>query len=814
MSIEHMTRNTLVCVFFLLLSINSYSQEILQERLLEYNENVIEEKIYLHTDRSYYGIGETIWYQAYLTIGNENKPSNVSSTAYIQLYNSSDNLVSEQVIRMNYGLAKGNINLDTLLAPGGYKLVAFTNWMKNFGPEQVFQKPIYILPTEIEELDPVIQQETNIDLQFFPEGGNLLDGIPTKVAFKAIGPDGLSRDVKGVIEAKKSGQQTAFETQHKGMGTVFMTPIYGEKYEATVEGFGTFKLPEVYREGISLRVQTLNDSTLKVSVFNKSSQSPNTKLQLNAHQSGYTFYSANFDANRLLTVLEIPTGELSSGLAKITVLNSKNKPLAERLVFVENDLETIQLSSNKASYNKREKVTLSLGFENMAEDSLSAMLSLNVLDIGQTIDKRPSTSIYANLLLTSELSGFIEQPTYYFDTDNEKRKGHLDLVMLTHGWRKYDWKNVLDQVYPNYSYEPERGVSVKGQMLRLYSKKKAVANSEISIVNQKNISDPIRVDSTDINGFFEINDLLVYNNDTIIFKGNRKKDKTDIRFVVDSSSVPIELTNSFKPQMVQEDLKSGINSLITRNSIDDAYRFLIDSTATLLDDVIVEGYAYAGRVEQKEALERTVWGRGDRAVDFNDPMFQGQFDPIAALRGKLPGLRIEGNAVAGYNIALRTTGVRQIPPLILLDDVPVNLDLLTSIPVDQIERVVAYSSLAKSAIFGADGAGGVLAFYRKQDLNLESKIEENGVLVTTIGNAYVRPDEFYAPKYDVKRPEHLKPDQRILLHWQPLLPLIRGEKQEVEFYATDRETTLLINVEGITIEGQPITKQKLIKVGQ
>jgi hypothetical protein len=169
--------------------------------------------------------------------------------------------------------------------------------------------------------------------------------------------------------------------------------------------------------------------------------------------------------------------------------------------------------------------------------------------------------------------------------------------------------------------------------------------------------------------------------------------------------------------------------------------------------------------------------------------------------------------LGSYNISIRQTGrLNPSPPFFLLDDVPVSIDLITSLNVSQVERVVLFKGLSASAMFGQDGVGGVLAFYTNTDIKSKNNREDQkGLFVAKIPNAYQRTREFYAPKYDVKKPEHIKPDRRILIHWQPMINVETSKSAEIEFYTSDLATSIMINVQGITLNGVPYSKSITIE---
>lgn len=798
-----------IAILFIALGISySYGQNKAVEQIIEkvdlFTKGLPQEKIFLHTDRAYYGSGETIWFQSYAAAGSANLPSTLSQTVYTQLIDSNDSLIYQVVTESINGFGSGYIDLPPNLADGKYQLVSFTNWMKNFGEEYFFRKAIRIVNNDVEVLTSAVAQQ-NIDLQFFPESGNLVDQIPTKIAFKAIDENGLGVNIKGKILGS-NGEEYDLVSDYDGMGQFFLTPTLGVTYYGQIEGIDEqFPLQEVQKEGFSLRTSQTQSDPLKITTLRNGRPDAGSQLQLIIHQRGRVLYSVEINQKGSISIAEVPTEKFPLGIVSITLFDEKGvEPLAERLVFVENLSSQISISQLKKEYGIRDEVNLELALSSAQSDSLSGVFSVSVIDLNQSLELEPERTVLTELLLNSDLKGHISNPSYYFDPENSKRKEHLDLVMLTHGWRRFVWNEILNEDIPAIDYVMEKGVQLKGQIVREFSNDKAEANASVSLINPA--LGIFLETETDRNGEFSFEDLGLTEDDDVILKAERQRgNKTNVTYLIDSTT--FKTGYSRYHEKYEEQLETGMFLLgkKTRDKIDSAYAYLYDSSAIMLGDFVLEGTRVA---DEETQLKETSFGKGTDAIDFDNPMFMGQFDPIGALRGKFPGVDISGFP-GSYNVSIRQAGrINPSPPLFLLDDVPVSIDLINSMSIDQIEKVVLFKGLSSAAVlFGESGVGGVLAFYTKKGADSPSKsLPNTGVITRKVPNAYQLTREFYAPKYETKKPEHIRPDRRILLHWQPMLELNNWDKAKLKFWTSDLETTMLINIQGLTYLGEPISQ--------
>ena len=302
------------------------------------------EKAYIHLDRSYYAPGETFWFKTYLTAGPFHQTSTLSNTIYIELIDNDRQIIKHHRIFSPDGFASGYLTFPDSIPPGSYLLRAYTNWMRNSEEEYFFHKQITIV-SGIEEKGENEFPKDVIDLQFFPEGGNLIEGLMNKLAFKAIGRDGWSRNVTGEI-LENGNIIREFKSNHLGMGVFAFIPEKGKNYQARVKETGqTIQLPNSLASGILLSVTNSPKSNDLLIKIQSSKNSELKQVLLLAQTRGLVGATSRIDLSNKISFSKIPKKEFPSGITQITVMDEEGNPLSERLVFID-DQAQIQISVN------------------------------------------------------------------------------------------------------------------------------------------------------------------------------------------------------------------------------------------------------------------------------------------------------------------------------------------------------------------------------------------------------------------------------------------------------------------------------------
>lgn len=763
------------------------------ELLRKFTEEFPQEKIYLHTDKPYYLAGETIWFQAYVTAGSFHQLSPLSKTAYVEFINSGNEFVSRHMVRVEQGLGRGQLVLPPYLATGSYQLRAYTNWMRNFAEEFYFKKEVKVWNVQEPETgDRAVSND--IDLQFFPEGGNWVAGIKSNVAFKAIGTDGLHRDVSGKVVDARGLVVAEFVSTHLGMGQFSMTPKLNETYRAHLNELDkVFTLPPVSETGFAVTLIPKFDAQEMTLKLQSTSQTPNREaITLVVHNRGIPAFIAQVNLTNNLYFVKIPKAKLLHGLAHVTLFDASGRPRASRLFFTPhpNPL-SIEVTTVQAQAQTRKPTVVEIHTRNANLEPVQAFVSLAATNAQEVISDNMEMNIENYLLLQSDVQGHIENPGYYFDRANPDRLEKLDVLLLTQGWKRFDWEQLIANQWPPIRHGIEQGINVQGTLQDDLTKK-GVEGGKVSYVPVAGSSE-IAVVPTGKDGRFIFDALTFYDSAAIVLQGRNKKDKPFVLLELDPIYPVVE--TFFKPRLVfnsqSEFERSIIKNGLERKKIDAAYGFGDDVT-------VLEGVEINDRKIDETKANRVYEGATKTIRASEVPGAVNLFHPLELLRS-VAGVQLRPNP-PGYDVLIRGVGTfgGGTTPLILLDNVPVNIVTLNQIPVESIESVDLFSG-AQATVFGSQGGNGVIAFFSKKGFTRPA--EAKGILTARMGG-YLVPADFYVPKYDVAKPEHVKPDRRTTVFWNPAIQTDANGFARIEFFNGDEVTTVRLQAEGITPDGQ------------
>ena len=329
------------------------------------------EKAYLQFDKPYYAAGDTIYFKAYVTLGERHQLSDLSGILHVDLINTNNKIDQSIKLQLVNGLAWGDFLLPDSLPKGNYRIRAYTQWMRNDIDIAFFERVIPVGSDEkekiAESMPSGIKSNTKPDVQFFPEGGSLVSGIRSKIAFKAIGTNGKGIDVSGVVLDNNNTEVGRFASTHLGMGYFYLLPEEGKSYTAKLTYADgrqdVAKLPDAEASGLVLTVN--NDSVPKASVrieANKArfAQSRDKDYMLLIYSGGVaTSVTCKLDSNVIL--LDIAKRRLHTGVATVTLFSPNREPLSERLFFVQNyDQLKLDIKADKTVYSTKGRVSIVL----------------------------------------------------------------------------------------------------------------------------------------------------------------------------------------------------------------------------------------------------------------------------------------------------------------------------------------------------------------------------------------------------------------------------------------------------------------------
>ncbi len=772
------------------------SQETIQTKLNTWVKKEKPEKVYLHLDRPNYGLGESIWLKAYVVDGSFHEPTLTSGTLYVDLINLQENkVVDSLILPIQNGSSSGNFNISKKLAPGRYRIRSYTNWMRNFDSEFIYRQDFNIWSSRPEEsqIAEVAKSPNELFVDFFPEGGELIDGIAAKTAIKVSDQKGNGIKVQGTITDNNGNEITSFSTNSYGHGLCFFKPTYGIDYSAQIES-QKYQLPDVMQRGAAMRINhSAKSEDLSISL-----QSNGIDLlegQLIGHQRGKFLFGITVTKNNAFSV-KIRKQQLPPGIIHVTFFTKGNIPITERLVFpnIPELAPGISINPDKESYDERSKVTINL---EASKDTVIAS-SITVHHKYENVYPEQGRNMVNYLLLSSDLKGKIESPNYYF-TDSAQVYKDLDLLMLTQGWSRFEWEKLINQDFDEPTYFSEQGITIAGEVKDYFNKKKSrkakigITIPTIGVFNMEGL--------TDENGQFIIKGNEFYDSTRVIitahgFKG--KKEKKDEYVSINLKSLPalpIEVWSSDE-QKPNTELTKKLDKL---NQIARAYN--LNPEATLLDEVVVT--AQSRKLEELQK-RTTLYVEPSNRIIMDSLNFSLGSQSIFEILRTIPGVQVSGTTILIRGPASVNSSTT---PLFVVDGII--FDDLSLIPVQDIE-VIDVLKGADASVYGTRGANGVILVYTRKGSDTYEDEEPRGIYAFDHPGYHIS-KKYFTPQYDVPDESHAIPDYRSTLFWEDDIVFEDG-KAQINFFTSDQPGIYRVRLEGLLKDGTPIFKESEISV--
>ncbi len=777
------------------------------------------EKVYLHLDRSYYKIGDKVWYKIYLLNAHTHKKTALSAVVYVDLINSESQIIETQTIKIEESGGHGSFELPTYLVKGEYTIRAYTNYMRNFDRSLFFRKKIYInshntmtlnkgkTPNNKKKIirDSLKEVMANKpDLQFFPEGGHMMAGFINTVGFKALNYRGKGIDVSGVILDSLGKEVVSFKTSKFGMGKFKFIPQKGENYKAIIKDNNrdySYKLPIHLNQGVAMNVVEYNDF-YKVLIQSSSSHALDNFKCIGLQRKGVVF-SSELIGNKTQALISVPKNILEEGIVQFTLLDHKSLPVCERLVF----FETIEpknkaiISSSNHVYGKRELVKLNITLDESISQNSKTNVSLSVANSAVLPPEDSAMNIKNYLLLQSELKGHIEHPGYYFNSNDTLRKQNLDLLMMTQGWRQYILNDATENKESDREFLPEQGITLSGNVKKAYNHKKP-AKAEVSLAYNNDKTFGYGAVKTDAEGRFVFKDLNFTDTTTIVLqssslgvRGKKNKSTASSSFYMKLDTLippKTSIKQGFKYISKEKDLVANYINSKENRAFDPA--FIIDSETIILDAALVK--AKKPKEISRYDKKRMLYKNTSHTLDFKD-LSGFPTDPLDALR--IFGVYMKNEKVLYQGDSIR--------PKFLLNGFPSDYEAISFLPVSSIDFIDVLKR-NRAAIYGVKY---VIAVYTLDGSEPTEEVNNTGI-VKFNHPGYSVSKVFYQPKYAKEEPEHSSPDMRTALSWSPTIKIDKKGQAQVSFYTADMSTTYKVSLEGITADGEPLVSEMTFDV--
>ncbi len=733
------------------------------------------EKIYLHTDRELYLTGEILWFKVYQVDGSLHQPIDLSKVVYVEVISAAKEAVVQAKVEMNLGSGSGSLFLPASLASGYYSLRAYTNLMKNSSPEFFFQKTFKLINSFIRPELEKISTTTTLNAQFFPEGGNLVNGLASKVAFQVTDQSGKGVAINGAILNGNNDTIVRFKPLRLGIGHFIFTPKEGEQYHATIvttnNTRSSFNLPPIQPTGFVMVLQD-NGTDLEVKINRQSHDNTINPIHLFVHTRNMISQSAttNILQDRPAVFL-IDKSKLADGISHITIFDHQLQPVCERLYFKQPSQKLItEIQAESKEFQMRRSVKL-----NLVSNNAQANLSVAVYKI-DSLSSPYQNGISEYLWLTSDLKGTIESPEYYFNQSDPQVKEATDHLMLTHGWRRFNWKDILENktsivympefrnhiikgIVRNASGIPASGVltymSSPSKLIRLYG---SMSNSRGEVYYESK-------------NFYGSNKIILQTDPTV---DSTNRIELDYPFSRQFSDLPLpafQLSPTLNRQLLSRSIDMQVQSIYQNDNVFQTGTQLADSSS--------------------------FYGKADETYYLDDYTRFPVMEEV--MREYVPGVMVRKQKDGFHLMVLDNVNksIFQDNPLILLDGVPLfDVNKIMAFNPLKIKKLEVFDrryfvgpmdfpGLVSYSTFDGDLGGFELP---KQQLSLDYEgLQERR--------------EFYTPRYEDQRMrENRLPDNRSLLYWNPSVLLTDG-KQKIEFFTSDLDGKYEVVIEGITPEG-------------
>jgi hypothetical protein len=766
-----------------------------------------QEKLYLQFDKSGYNPGETIWFKAYAL--SSNILSNISKNIYAELIDGEGKILQRKVLPVLFSSAATSFELPTGLTDSVLFVRAYTRWMLNFDSSFLYVKTIPIFTGKVAATKkPASTSATS--LQFFPEGGDLVAGLESNIAFKATDNRGLPAKTNGDILNSKGEKVASFMTRHDGMGVFRLNPVAGEQYKATWKDQQNksqeSKLPAAQPSGV---VMELSQDATGI-LFNIRKNGPGTEqipaVYVVAQIQQQMVYQAKANLSKASEVRAvIPTDNIPTGIVQVTLFTLDRKPLAERIIFVNHqDYYFItDLNVSLKTTAKRGKNVIQID----VPDTLACNLSLSVTDAAVNPVQAGDHDIYSQVLLTSDIKGYVHNPAYYFSSDADSLSRDLDLVMMTNGWRRFKWEDLLANRWPKINEGPEDYLTIIGKINGL--NKSELVNQEITgILMLKNEGQQIYSIPVQRDGSFYVPGLLYYDTARLFYQFNNDKNK------VLTSKALIDVKNNFlirgsqfhiDPQWISRIIRPEAPALLANKQMTEKNIVQLEAmrkTQTLAGvTVVAKQKSKKDKMDEEYSSGLFKGGDGYTFITEDDPFANSSQTVLQYLQGKVAGLQITG---AGQQMNMSWRGGT---PSLFMNEMQTDLSMVQTLNMSDIAMIKVF----RPPFFGAPGggSGGAIAVYTKKGAASYSNVK--GLDFAKIPG-YTPEKQFYSPDYSKELPENSQDDNRTTLYWNPFIITDKNSRRTFyTFYNNDVSKKFRIIIEGVNADGKLTRAEKIIE---
>lgn len=619
----------------------------------------------------------------------------------------------------------------------------------------------------------------DFDVKFFPEGGALINIPHQNVAFKAQGADGFSKEIEGFLFNSKGDTLTNFRSEHNGMGIFTMNPVNNETYYVTVRTNDSitkrFDLPAIEPKGISIAMSHYKQEIRYEIQKTEATEWPQ-KLFLLAHTRGKLAILQPINPKR--TFGKMNDSLFTEGITHFMLIDEQGNALSERLIFVpDHKPNQWQITTDQPTYGKREKVSLQIAAKDSEGNPVEGTFSVSITDRKSIQPDSLADNILSNLLLTSDLKGYVEDPAFYFLNQDARTLRSIDYLMMTHGWRRHKMENVLRTPSLNFTNYIEKGQTISGRIMGFFGAN--VKKGPICVLAPKyNI---IATTETDEKGQFIVNTSF-RDSTTFLVQARTKKGFAGVDILMDPPQYPVATHKA-----------PYFNGATT---------FMEDYLMNTRDQYYMEGGMRVYNLKEvtvtakrERPSSKSIYTGGINTYTVEEDRLQGYGQTAFDAASRLPSVTITN----GSEIHIRNNSE---PAIIVIDDIVYEdaSDILKDIQVSDMSSISLLRG-ADAVILGPRASGGAVVITLKDPRNLPARPAQGIITYTPLG--YSESVEFYHPTYDTPEKKNAqRSDFRSTVYWNPELRLDAEGKATIEYYTPGSTAPEDIIIEGVDKNGK------------
>lgn len=662
-------------------------------------------------------------------------------------------------------------------------------------------------------------------IRFFPEGGRMITGLPCKIGVKAVDEQECGQEFTGTVTDEKGTKVASFSSLFAGMGSFGFTPLPDRTYTAVVRlKNGTeqkIPLPPAEEEGYLLSIDNNSDPDKLLLKIGAAGTAVNRDVMLIAQANHVIHYASKTGLTANGIAASLSKSRFPTGIVQFTLFNDAYQPVAERLVFIQHDdALKIAVSTAGPSFAKREKVRLAVEVKDEAGEPVAGSFSIAVTDAGKAPpDEAAEQTVFTDLLLSADLRGYIETPNRYFTAPAAQRSRALDNLLLTQGWRRFVWKDLIAGDVPALVHPAEKDLAISGTVTTL--KGVPAAGAKVALL-MKGANGFLTDTVTDAQGRFRFGGLYVTDDGPFTVQAEDKNGNSNVQLILDAR--PQQAVGTHRKGNGAYAVSNPAFAVYLKNSAD---RFAAMKAAgeikngTTLQAVTVKARKLTKKEEALQASNNLNGpGNADQVLTYED--LRGCNDLAMCLQGRLTGVifkRTEAGMLAYSTSAMKapprfdtaghilpaTPAERMgIPMLMVVDGVTQAALGVSSIPAADVQAIEVLRG-ARTLMYGTHAQAGVLIITTKRggmDYDgTTTRGDRPKNIVFGAVKGYQQRREFYAPDYSREK-QNKYADLRSTVFWDPHVVTDEEGKASVAFYTADTAGTYNVVVEGISENGK------------